>query len=152
MRSSRGPRYPKHVLTGEREINPEILQAAHGDLRIYVPPRGVSGGRCIHLATCNSQSAMNYRWPADRAEGSRESLESRVYLSNNKLWYNGTLREFGKRNTMRWISNKSENKLDFGSFARENDSLILNHYAIYCSPFMHRVKVSRLLPRLWLLW
>lgn len=39
MRSSRGPRYPKHVLSGEREINPEILQAARGDLRIYVPPR-----------------------------------------------------------------------------------------------------------------
>ncbi|EZA57527.1 hypothetical protein X777_02061 [Ooceraea biroi] len=55
------PRYPKHVLTSGRKINPEILQQRGGDLRIYMPPREVSGRR---HAPCNQQLAtMNYRRP-----------------------------------------------------------------------------------------
>ncbi|EFN63150.1 hypothetical protein EAG_12889 [Camponotus floridanus] len=91
MRSSRRPRYPKHVLSDEREINPEILQAARNDLRIYVPPReedpagGSEEKKKKDMGTITGRCCCHFR-------------AKRFFIDTN-LWKKGLLYKLGHGNS-----------------------------------------------------
>lgn len=154
MRSSRGPRYPKHVLTGEHEINPEILQArARRFTYLCAPERSIR--REAHTP-CNSHNAMNYRRPADRAEGSRESLESSITrISNNKLWYTHDARYIARVLVREILRDRFLARIEelFRSreVSRKNDSLILTMRDTIVCLRKYR-KYRGLYLCLWLLW